>query len=263
MFFRLLAFWVALQGCAGLLGGSGTRLPAWFFHLPQRDDGILAVGEAPLRINDRKDSLKAVQTAAFRLACAWETPLEYGLAESQGGGGTKALDFVDVDPAPQLLERVGREVVVLDTFTWRGVYHLLAWWGKAVPRLPGSLFRRRRYHLAKRAPAWISRTPRDEEYRYGLGSSRYSGALGWEMAERWARAELAAARHRDIQVRRDEIHWNGGSVFRTQSVHHTTVVLRKTPVVERWLSPEGTRYVLVRQKNDYSGSGIGSRKNQG
>jgi len=226
--------------------------PVWMYDLPQASHVTFAIGDAPLHVTDNGDSLEAVEVAAFRLAVSHSAQVEYALAEVMGSSRTSTFDYVLVEPDSGTITDVKREMRVLDSFQGDGAYHLLVMvtdrpemkvsndtWKWSTRRKPNRSF--------ISPPEWTVHPPKSGHgVWYGLGISQHTQPLGWEIAERHARGDIAA----QLQTRMIVGQLDTLSDYRSDTAvrHKATCSNRITSskLVARWKDTRGYLYCLVK-----------------
>jgi len=258
-YFPVLLVFSLILSCAGRQpSGSSSSystelVPIWYYQLPQVKDATFTIGEAPFRMMDNSDSLEAVEVAAFRLAVSRLAMVEYGLAEITGSVNAFTVDYVQIEPDRTTLAAVEQELIVLDSFVSNGVLHLLVvvsdnpeakvsrWkWKRSTRRIPAANYTTQ--------PNWISNPPESGEgIWYGVGIARHTQPLGWEIAERYARADIAAQLQNRVVVGQLDYFNDHISYTVTRHKETSSLIITSTKLIARWKDKEGHLYCLVRK----------------
>lgn len=221
------------------------KIPRWFYELPASEDVQYAIGECDKSVNHELQSLEAREVAAFRLAETVCTFIRFGVAEDVTDAAVRQVSFASISIDTTMMEKFLISMTVLDSCQLPSSFHLVVSSSES-GHLPD--YYRESITTRNSIPKWVKSPPKEEGYIYGIGSSWKSGILGYELAERMARVDIAIQRDINLQIGTWKLLEDTRSFNQIISKQESQIQLLNTQVIGRAMDDLGAKYVLVRKK---------------
>lgn len=219
------------------------KVPRWIYELPTSEDVHYAIGECGRFRDVVKQSSEARRLAAFRLSASMCAAIRFGVAEEESDVNLHQVSFVAVSVDTIQMERFITTMTVLDSVELKKSFHILVSSSPSAP-LPTSY--KELITMDNSTPEWVRNPPVDSNYIYGLGSSWKNDLLGFEEAERLARADIAAQITLRVQTGGWRIITSMGTINQSATRQTLETKVSNSQVIRRAVDDNGVNYVLVR-----------------
>jgi len=215
------------------------NLPGWFYSPPNHQDRFYGVGISykysahQEAFNDAR--IEAINYIAYQI----QLSIVSGLASVSSGSKVLTKNYTKVDIDPLLVEKIGKNIVVLDSIMQNNQATMLIVINKDLSKTekiyfnPLAINTKKLVH--KTAPKWITEPPKAAGYFYGIGyGSRYKNVKdSWNDSMQEAFLDIAQQKSIDnkslhlISQQRyaQDIKWL------EQNINTT---LKQSRVIERW-----------------------------
>ena len=236
LFFSLLFFVTSLA-----LGQA--RVPRWITELPIKSGVHYAIGECGKYFDAKKGSEEALRVAAFRLAASISVTIRFGLAADLESVSSRHISFTEVTIDTSMMEKLLREMAVIDSIQLDDSFLLLVGWGSN-PSLPTRF--KELVEPREDVPNWVLNPPSGEGEIYGIGTSFKRGVAGWENAERMARLSIAEQVALEVKTGTWSCFSSSEGKDETLTIQVGETTLVGSQLIARARDLEGVSYVLVR-----------------
>ncbi len=232
--------------------------PAWFWNMPDTEDGLFAVGFSETYAHAETSEQGAIADGVENLAKALSVRIkgEEGV-QREGGRVVYSGNDLQEEVSPDTLALVKENHQVVAKYASAQSTFVLLRFGRNVEgSFGGSTPEQRNGEASTHAvpdaatplpqqPRWVTALPSVPGYLYACGQSNpyYREANSWRAAEKHARIALALSLESKVRGLAKELETQMGTI----STVSTDVQLNRIQVVARWKHPVyHTYHVLVR-----------------
>jgi len=230
------------------------NLPGWFYLPPNHQDRFYGIGIS-YKYSDHQEAFNDARIEAINyIAYQIQLSIVSGLASVSSGSKILTKNYTKVDIDPLLVEKIGKNIVVLDSLIQNNQATMLITINKDLSKTEKFYYNPVRINTKKldhqTAPKWITKPPKAAGYFYGVGyGSRYKNAKdSWNDSMRKAHLDIAQQK----SIENKSLHLISQQRY-TQDIkwleQNTNTTVKHSRIIERWYDKRtDIYYTLVKKK---------------